>query len=190
MGFIGSLPPVTKPGGVANSDIASAVDSTAQSTAGQIAFFKDSSDRWSVVRYYKAAATIGQGDGLVKDTVARDPNQLKKAATGDAFSPYCKGVAAASVNNTGYFSWSYIGGYCPNVGYNSGYASNQLFGLSGTTAAKFSSHGQFAFNTGTATGLATGTNFPVVWSLGAESTATSATDVFALNSGVIIGWLL
>lgn len=158
---------------------------------GTVQWYRDSSNRVSVLKYYKAAATIAAGAALVKDTVLRDPNVLKQSTTAESGHALCKGIAAAAVSNTGYYSWAFIAGYCPAAAINSGYASNQPMRISGTTTGKFGSIPNYnATALSSYTALATlPAQHPVIWTLGAESTATDATDVFTTVSCVIEGWL-
>lgn len=135
MGLIGSLPPAAK----LSAALASVADSTAQAVAGQISYVKTSTNQWSMVMYYQANATVLLGVGLVRPTAASTTWVLQTAATTDVNSFALKGIAAANVSNTGYFSWCYIGGYCPDIQFNSAAASGQLFGLSGSNAGWFGS---------------------------------------------------
>lgn len=135
MGLIGGLPPAAK----LTATIDTVADASAQATPGQLCYSKTSGDKWSLYRYYKAAATILKGKGLVVDMAAADPNTLITGATTDVNSYAARGVAAANVSNTGYYSWAVIGGYAPDVRFNSGYASGIFFGLSGSQAGDWGS---------------------------------------------------
>lgn len=182
MPFVGINPPIAKVNH--DSGIASQVDSTAQVTAGHIAFFKDSSNRWSMLKYYEAGASILQGAALVQDTAARDPNQLITAATDHAnVGNVCKGIAAAAVSNTGRYSWAYIAGYCPDAAMPTNYASNQFMKLSATYAGRLSSAIVNASNACTGGTLS---QHVVAWSLGAAAVSTANST----NSVVLCGLLL
>ena len=179
MGFT-NFPPavrVTPDGG-----IASVADATAQNPAGAIYGYTDSSGRWSVVRYYKAAASIALGAWLQKDTADRLPDVLITGTTdsGEVGKGTCKGIAAAAVSNTGYYSFCYIAGYCPDAAMPTLYASNQPMRLGATYA------GRFASCTVDGTNNVSISQEVVLWSLGlgAVSTANST------NSWIISGWLM
>jgi len=140
MGFVSILPPIK----LVSGDIATTADSWAAgqnppNVAGAIAFFKTSTDKWSLVKYYQANASILQGIGLVRPVAATAGYVLTTAATTDVNSFALKGIAAANVSNTGYFSFAYIGGYCPNIIFGSA-ASGVLHGLSGSVAGNFTQY--------------------------------------------------
>ena len=187
--FIGTNPPVGKN---TEADVTAYVAvATAEVDPGTIQWYKDSSNRVSVLRYYQAAATIAAGAALVKSTTSRSPYHLAQSATSDAGYALCKGIAAAAVSNTSYYSWAFIAEYCPAAAINSGFASNQPMRLSGTTAAKFGSIPNInATVWSTYSAMTTVTEqHAVIWTLGSEASATSATDVFTTVSCVINGWL-
>jgi len=137
MGFVSILPPIKL-----TRDLALAVDSwaagqTLPNVPGAISFHKTSADKWSILSYYQANASIVKGMGLVRPAAASQGYVLTTAATADVDSYALKGIAAADVSNTGYFSFCYKGGYCPDIMFGSA-ASGTLHGLSGSTAGQFS----------------------------------------------------
>lgn len=182
--FIGDLPLVGKNTEV---DVTSYVAvATAEVDPGTIQWYKDSSNRVSALRYYQAAATVSQGAPLVKDTTSRTAYQMKMSTTAEGGLNACLGIAAHAVSNTGYFGWSFISGYCPVAAINSGYASNQMLRISGTTTGKFGSINLIAATLATSS---TAAQHAVIWTLGSESSGAGATDVFTTVSCRILGWL-
>lgn len=186
--FIGTNPPVGKN---TEADVTSYVAvATPEVDPGTVQWYKDSSNRVSVLKYYQAGASIAAGAALVKSTGSRTPHNFTQSATSDAGFPVCQGIAAAAVSNTSYYSWAFIAGYCPAAAINSAYASNQLMRISGTTAGKFGSIPNVNGTIwSTYTAMTTIAQHGVIWTLGSESSATSATDVFTTVSCKIMGWL-
>jgi hypothetical protein len=140
MGFVNILPPVKLvTGNIATTADSWAAGQTMTNVPGAIAFHKTDANKWSLLKYYQANASISKGFGLVRPAAATAGYVLAHAATTDVNSYALKGIAAADVSNTGYFSFAYIGGYCPDIKFNSGAASGQIFGLSGSIAGWFGS---------------------------------------------------
>ena len=122
------------------TDIDDRVDSEEKEGLGtlRLARLSGSSPYYSVIKYYKAAASIVKGKALVKSTASANPNLLITAATtnkGDLPS----GIAAANVSNTNYFSYAYVYGYCPGAFVGTAIASDLRLGLGGTTAGYLTS---------------------------------------------------
>ena len=179
-GIVGTTAPVSK---VTASGISAQVDSTATDSVGKIVWYRDvsgSTPRVSAIKYYKAGASVRLGAVLKQDTAARDSNRFIECAVTDAKFNYCKGIAAAAVSNTGYFSWCYVGGYVPEALMPTNYASNQYMMLSATEAGKLTS----AFSDATA-GNATG-NWTIVFQ---SFSVASGSSGGSTSSGVIVGWL-
>lgn len=192
-GFVGVNPPaarVTNDGG-----IASQTDSSQQNTPGQIAFYRDASKRWSVLKYVQAFASIVKGNvlqqvnpaeattgGVSSAGLSQDPNVVTTASIGFFNNNPCRGIAAAEVSNTGYWFWAYIAGYCPDAAMPSIYASGQHLRMSATYAGRLSSaqlNASFA---------CVGATIPiqaVAISLGANTISTANST----NSALILGWL-
>lgn len=140
MGFVHALPPIK----LVSGDIATTADSWAAgqnppNVPGAIAFYKTSADKWSWLKYYQANASIVKGTALVRPTAATAGYVLTTAGTADVNSYALKGIAAANVSNTGYFSFAYIGGYCPDIVFGSA-ASGVAHGISGSVAGQFTQY--------------------------------------------------
>lgn len=192
-GFVGVNPPaarVTNDGG-----IASQTDSTRKNGPGQIAFYRDSKGRWSVLKYVQSFASIVKGSvitqvhaaeattgGVSGFTLSQDPNVVTTASVGQATNLTPAGIAAAEVSNTGYWFWSYIAGYCPDAAMPTLYASGQPLRMSATYAGRLSSaqiNASFA---------CVGATIPiraVAIALGQTSFSTANST----NSVMICGWL-
>lgn len=139
MGFVRMEPPMKM-----SNDINLAVDSNVTfprgvNVPGAIGFFKTSGDLWSLVKYYQANASVLKGAGLVRPVAASQGYVLQTASTTDVNSFAVRGIAAANVSNTGYFSFAYIGGYCPDIIFGSA-ASGVSHGLSGSNAGAFTQY--------------------------------------------------
>lgn len=140
MGFVSILPPIK----LVSGDIATTADSWAAgqnppNVPGAISFFKTSTDKWSLVKYYQANASIAKGVALVRPAAASQGYVLTTAATTDVNSYALKGIAAANVSNTGYFSFAYIGGYVPDIVFGSA-ASGVAHGISGSVAGQLTQY--------------------------------------------------
>lgn len=140
MGFVSLLPPIK----LVTGDISTTRDSWSAgqippNVPGAIAFHKTSLDKWSFLKYYQANASIVKGTALVRPAAASQGYVLTTAATTDVNSYALKGIAAADVSNTGYFSLAYIGGYCPDIIFGSA-ASGVLHGISGSVAGQFTQY--------------------------------------------------
>jgi len=179
--IIGTNPPVARRSEF-GAAIESTADTTAQAIAGQIAFAVDSSQRWSVLRYYQAAATIALGATLQKSLDTRDSNRLETASLDIGGGNACKGISAAAVSNTGYYSWAYVAGYCPDAAMPSTYASMQYMRLSATYAGRLSSANVNA----TVAHEATWLTHVIAISLGAHTVSTANST----NSCSLIGWFM
>ncbi len=180
MGLIGTPPVVNRR---SLSDINLTVDSTAQESQGQVSFFYDptGNGRWSAVKYYKSGASVRLGAVLKQDTAVRDANQFIETAVTDARQNVALGIAAAAVSNTGYFSYCYVAGYCPEALMPTTQGSGQYLTLSGTEAGKLTS----AYNNATL-GNATYAGNPYVFQVFATGIGASGGST---ASGRIIGWL-
>jgi len=157
MGFVGHAPVAVRTdsdGSTTQAKVANQVDSTPQQELGSVAFFKDDSGRWSVLRYVQAYASVPLGAVLMQQAggattlnsagvstlAGRDPAYVDVATTGlSTANNWCAGIAAASVVNTGYYFWSYIAGYCPDAAMPTSYASGQAMRMSATYAGRLSS---------------------------------------------------
>ena len=200
MGFIGVNPPaarLTGDGATSQAKLAASVDSSQKNMPGHIAFFKDSQGRISVLRYLQAFASIPKGatvtnvnateattGGVSSSGFSNDPNVVTVASIGFSFHQNIgKGISAADVSNTGYWSWYYIAGYCPDAAMPTAYASGIAMRLSATYAGRLSSaqvNASFA---------CVGATIPinvVAVSLGAATVSTANST----NSVNICGWLL
>jgi hypothetical protein len=198
MGFIGVNPPAARlafDGATEQARVALAVDSAQRNMPGHIAFFKDSVGRISVLKYMQAFASIPKGaavmnvnpaeattGGVSSSAFSQDPQVVTIASIGFHNFNICKGIAAAEVSNTGYWSWFYISGYCPDAAMPTSYASGQFMKLSGTYAGRLSS--AIANASLTCTG-ATGAWHIVAMSLAVNSSASANST----GSVVIQGWL-
>lgn len=139
MGFVRMEPPMKM-----SNDINLVADSNVDfprgvNVPGAIGFFKTSTDLWSLVKYYQANASIVKGTALVRPTAASQGYVLTTAGTADVNGYTLKGIAAANVSNTGYFSFAYIGGYCPEIVFGSA-ASGVAHGISGSVAGQFTQY--------------------------------------------------
>lgn len=160
-----------------------AADSAARDEVGKIVFAKDSSSRWSVLKYYVAAATIAKGQTLGQNPGSRNPYSVEAASTTIGGQNLCKGIAAADVNNTGYYFWAYVGGYVPDAAMPTNYASNQPMRLSASYTGRLSSA---AINASTASDGATALIHVIGYSLSAGSASTAnSTGSFWLQ-GLIV----
>lgn len=135
MGFVAwPMPPKL------TGNLATTADSTIGALIpGGLYFHKTSSDKWSILRCYKSTGSVTLGMGLVRTANVTTTYELGSAATTDAYTHNFAGVAAAAVNNTGYFSFAYVYGYCPDIRGGSGAATGVLLGLSGSQAGVFGS---------------------------------------------------
>ena len=97
--------------------------------------------------------------------------------------PICKGISAAEVNAAGYWSWYYIGGYCPDAAMPTSYASGQAMRMSATYAGRLSSA---QINASFACVGATIPIHTVAIALGVASSASANST----GSVVINGWLM
>ncbi len=201
MGFIGTNPPaarVTGDGATEQARVAATVDTAGhKNMPGQIAFFKDSQGRISVLRYLQAFASVPKGalvthvnpteattGGVSSAGFSQDPNVVTVASIGFAYHQNIgKGISAAEVSNTGAWSWYYIAGYCPDVAMPTAYNSGLAMRMSATYAGRLSSaqvNASFA---------CVGATIPiniVAISLGQHTVSTANST----NSAVICGWLL
>lgn len=134
--FLGTLSPV---GRNDESDIDDAAHSTAKDSVGALRLIRvsESSPYYSVIKYYKAMATVSKGMALIRDTAAANPNNLKHAATANG-QQLPAGIAAADVSNTGYFSYAYIYGYCPAAKVGTSLASDTPLKLGASIAGYLS----------------------------------------------------
>lgn len=137
MGFVRMEPPMK----IVTGNIATTADSWAAgqnppNVPGAIAFHKTDLNKWSLLKYYQANASIALGVALVRPALATAGYVLTTASTSDVNSYALKGISAAAVSNTGYFSFAYIGGYVPDIIFGSA-ASGTLHGISGSTAGQF-----------------------------------------------------
>lgn len=198
MGFIGVNPPaarVTADGATEQARLAATVDSSQKNMPGHIAFFKDSVGRISILRYVQALGTIAKGTilmninpaeattgGVSSDGLSQSPTLVTAASIGFHNQNICKGIAAADVNNTGYWFWAYIGGYCPDAALPTAYNSGTAMKLSGTYAGRLSSA---MINASLVCTGGSGTWHVVAISLGAHTVSTANST----NSVQIQGWL-
>lgn len=160
--------------------LASQVHSTAKGPVGALYTAWDpATNNWSLVKYYQAGASIRQGDALVQDTSARNPNKFLQSPV-TAVGQIPRGFAAAAVSNTGYYSYCYVAGYCPAMRFGSGWASNTFFALSGSATGALTSYG---LNATLGTSVFVTARMGIVYSLSADSTE-------GLGSGIIQGFLL
>lgn len=134
MGFV-TMPFVPK----LSAGLASVADATAVAVVGGVYFHKTSANKWSLLKYYQANASIALGVGLVRPAAASAGYVLTTAGTADVNGYTLKGISAAAVSNTGYFSFAYIGGYVPDVVFGSA-ASGTAHGLSGSVAGQFTQY--------------------------------------------------
>lgn len=175
--IIGSFPPV---GGTVNeSGINTMAHATAQNPVGALYTVKDDTTDglWSVVRYYQAGATILQGDALCHDTSQYKPYRfLRTPLTEAGLMP--RGVAAANVSNTAYYSFCYISGYCPTIKFGSGVTSNSFNAVSASFTGAFGSFGLYSTVSTNVT-----VRLGIVYSLDVNTTT-------GVNSGIIQGFLL
>lgn len=179
---IGTPPLVTKGGIYGEAWPASIADSAAQNEAGTVVWAKDGAGRTSLLKYYKAAATIAQGQTLGQDPGSRNPYQVEAASTTIGGQNLFKGIAAANVSNTGYYFWAYVGGYCPAAAMPTNYASMQPMRLSATYTGRLSSAAINASHASDATSL----THVIGYSLSAESASTAAsTGSFFITQTVI-----
>lgn len=192
MPFIGVNPPAARV--TSDAGISSQADAGQKNMPGQIAFYKDSSGRISVLRYVQAFASIVKGaalmqvplaeattTGISSAGLANDPVVLHTASVAIGGQNMCKGFAAADVSNTGYWFWSYIAGYCPDAAMPTAYNSGQPLRLSASYAGRLSSA---AINVSTSH-IATWTQHIVAVSLGQHTVSTAnSTNAIAIN-----GWL-
>lgn len=174
--IIGSFPPV---GVVSEVGIASTADATAKAPIGAMYTVQDDTNQgyFSIVRYYQAGATILQGDALTHDTSQYKPYRFLRTAVTDAgLMP--RGVAAANVSNTAYYSYCYISGYCPTIKFGSGVTSNSFNAVSGSFTGGFGSFGLYSTVSSNVT-----VRLGVVYSLDVNTTT-------GVNSGIIQAFLL
>jgi hypothetical protein len=95
----------------------------------------------------------------------------------------CKGIAAAAVSNTGYYSFAFIAGYCPAIRFPSTHDTNVPYRLG--TGGAGSGYLQAMLNA--TTGNATYPKAAHAVALALASAADSGTIV---DAGLIYGWLL
>ena len=138
-----------------------------------------SASQWSMIAYYQAGATITKGDALIHDTSQYKSWRLLRSATANE-GQIPRGFAAADVNNTAYYSFRYIAGYCPTIKFLSNVASNQVTNMAGSQVGAMSS---FPGN-GT---LGTTASFTLHQAMVYSLDVNAAT---AVNSGIIQGFLL
>lgn len=170
------------PGGgtVDENGIASTAHSAAKGTIGAVYTAWDSAtNQWSMLAYYQAGATILQGDALIHDTSQYKSYRMIRAATANG-GEIPRGFAAANVSNTAYYSYRYIGGYCPTIKFGSGVASNALCALSGSFTAGMD---DFAVNATLGTSVFITARIGCVFCLDVMTTT-------GVNSGIIQGFLL
>lgn len=140
MGFVNILPPIKLLKELSTTADSWSAGQIPPNVPGAISFHKTSADKWSLLKYYQANATIASiGLGLVRPAAATAGYVLQTAATTDVNSYALKGISAAVVNNTGYFSFAYIGGYVPDIVFGSA-ASGVAHGLSGSNAGHFTQY--------------------------------------------------
>jgi hypothetical protein len=174
---IGSMPPV---GFIDENGIAATSHATAKAPVGSVFTAWDpATNNWSVLAYYQAAASILKGDALTQDDSQYGTYKLVRATTTYA-GQLPRGFAAAAVNNTGYYSYRYIAGYCPAIKFGSGVASNQVAALSASFTAGLT---KFNCNATLGTSVAATVFLACVYSLDVNTTTT-------VNSGIISGFLL
>lgn len=176
---IGSFPPV---GFLDETGLTSAAHATAKAPVGAVwTVWDPTTNNWSLISYYQVGATVVRGDALMHDSSQYKFYRLVAATTGNA-AEIPRGFAAASVNNTGYYSYRYIGGYCPSIKFLSNVGSNQVTGLAGSIAAAMSAYP--ANNTIAAVGATSATmSYACVYSLDVNAAT-------AVNSGIIQAFML
>jgi len=192
-GFVGINPPAARV--TADGGIDAQTDSSRKNAPGQIAFYRDAKGRWSALKYVQAFASIPKGavitqvhaaeattGGVSSAGISQDPNVVTVASIGQFNNLTPAGISAVDVNNTGYWFWAYIAGYCPDAAMPSTYASGQPLRMSATYAGRLSSaqiNASFA---------CVGATIPiraVAVSLGAHTVSTANST----NSVMIQGWL-
>lgn len=174
---IGTLQPVMRND---ENDIDDLVKSTDTVGAGTLRLIRNSasSPYYSVVKWYKAGASITKGAALVHDiALSVDPNQLYKASTTQA-GWLAAGIAAAAVSNTGYFSYCYVYGWCPSAIVGTAIASAQILTIAGTN------NGLGALSIATST-TAVNTNVKIPFAINHWANSDAAT----LSSITIQTWL-
>lgn len=153
-----------------------ATHTAAKMPAGTIFTATDpATGNWSMLRYYKAEATIAQGAPLVHGALSQTNHYTLKSAATSAIGMPPQGVAAAAMT-TGVYGYAYVWGYCPTIKFGTNWASNQYFNVSASFSGEFSSYPGNVATTGSAIG-----NAWVVYSYGAD-TGTSG----GVGSGTIL----
>jgi hypothetical protein len=182
--IVGSFPPT---GFLDESGIASASHPAPKETVGTIhSVYDPSTNNWSIIAYYQAGATVLQGDALAHDQSQYGTYRMVQAsigltlASGGNIGQIPRGFAAANVSNTGYYSYRYIGGYCPTIKFLSNVASNQVCAVAASIAGAMSS---YPANSSTAPASLVTTRLACVYSLDVNAAT-------AVNSGIIQAFML
>lgn len=175
-----NFPPAGK---VTAAAITSVSDSTAQNPVGAIYGYTDSSGRWSVVKYYQAAASVRQG-AVLQHAIGSAANVLREAVLSQTEAgDTCRGIAAAEVSNTSYYSFAFVAGYCPAIRFPSTHDTNVPYRMA--TGGAGSGYLQALLNA--TYGSSTSPKAPQAVALALASAADSGTIV---DAGLIIGWLM
>lgn len=176
---LANFPPAGK---VSAAAITSVSDSTQQNPLS-IFGYVDSSGRWSVVKYYQSAASIRQG-AVLQHALGSAAYVLREAVLAQTEAgDTCRGIAAAAVSNTGYYSFAFVAGYCPAIFFPSTHDTNVPYRMA--TGGAGSGYLQAMLNA--TYGSSTSPKNPLAVAIALASAADSGTIV---DAGLIFGWLM